>query len=285
MNYRRFFTVNSLICLSMENEAVFNDYNSFFGTLFKEGLVHGFRIDHIDGLYNPQQYVERLRGLVGSNCYLIAEKILEYHEEMPRSWGLEGTSGYEFLSYVNRVLTDMKGAERLKLFYQQFSGEKRDYQDIVFDKKRAFLYSQMRGELQNLMQLLQELQLVDASMDLHALKKALAIFMAAFPVYRIYPTSLPLSDESLVMVSKALETALRHEKELDKEFGFIKSLFEGSGNTPTDKKLSFIMRLMQFTGPLAAKGVEDTTFYVYNPLISHNEVGDAPDQLGISVEE
>lgn len=285
MNYRRFFTVNTLICLRMEDQSVFDEYHQLFYKLYNEGLIQGVRIDHIDGLYHPQAYVKRLRALLGNECYIIAEKILEGDEDLPRDWDLEGTSGYEFLSFVNRILTSVAGAEKIKNFYTAFTEERMPYENMVFEKKRAYLYSQMRGELQNLMQLLHDLQLTDSSTDLHDLKKALGTFMAAFPRYRIYPAAFPLSEDELIVVNKAIEAALKEEPSLGKEFGFIRGLFEATGNTPLDKKLSFIMRLMQFTGPLAAKGVEDTTFYVYNPLISHNEVGDAPVKLAFTAEE
>lgn len=285
MNYRRFFTINSLICLRMEDKAVFDDYHRMIGDLYREGLVQGLRIDHIDGLLDPKAYVSQLRALLGRDCYLIAEKILAYEEPFPADWDLEGTSGYEFLAYVNRVLTDGKGAQALISFYKAFTDECKPYQELVFEKKRAFLYNQMRGELQNLIQLLQDLHIIDTTTDIHALKKALALFMAAFPVYRIYPEHLPLAEADLLYVHRAIHKAQAVEGGLDQEFGLIKSLFGPSGSIDSERKLTFIKRLMQFTGPLAAKGVEDTTFYVYSPLISHNEVGDAPDELSISIEE
>ena len=119
INYRRFFTINQLICLRMEDENVFNEYHSFLHSLYKEDLIQGFRIDHIDGLKEPAQYIRNLRRLFGDSCYIIAEKILDAKEAMPPDWLLQGTSGYEFLAYVNQLFTDRKGARQLVDFYHK----------------------------------------------------------------------------------------------------------------------------------------------------------------------
>jgi (1->4)-alpha-D-glucan 1-alpha-D-glucosylmutase len=287
MDYRRFFTVNSLICLRMEDEAVFNSYHELIHSLCKEGLIQGVRIDHIDGLYHPQQYVARLRKLMGDDCYIIAEKILEYNEDLARDWNLQGTSGYEFLSFTNRLLTDKEGCEKILSFYKALVPETKPYQDIVYEKKFSFLHSQMGGELDNLMTLLKELKLTDnANLEEESIKKALGILMSSFPVYRIYPDRFPINEEGMQLVNKAFEQAILKAGAFTKELAFLRSLFEeGEDKTMANNKMKFIMRLMQFTSPLAAKGVEDTTFYVYNPLISHNEVGDSPNQLAITIED
>ncbi len=283
MNYRRFFTINNLICLRMEDADVFNDYHTFISFLYKEKLIQGVRIDHIDGLYDPLQYVTRLRNLLGEECYIIAEKILDYNEDLAKDWNIEGTSGYEFLSFTNRVLTDRMGAENIRNFYFEFIGKKDVYTDMVYEKKHTFLYDQMQGELDNLMLLLNELHLLPTNTDTARFRKALGAFMSAFPIYRIYPDRLPLSAEAFKMIQKAYVVALEKESELQYELDAIKNFFVYEHET-CELKLRFIRRLMQFTGPLAAKGVEDTTFYIYNPLISHNEVGDAPSELGVTVD-
>ena len=159
INFRRFFTVNQLICLCMEDEFVFTNYHQFIFSLYQKGLIQGVRIDHIDGLYHPQEYVDRLRKSLGEDCYIVAEKILEYNEDISRDWELQGTSGYEFLSFTNQLLTDKKGAEKLLSFYKELVPQSQLYEDIVFEKKHTFLYSQMQGELDNLIHLAQELQI------------------------------------------------------------------------------------------------------------------------------
>ncbi len=287
INFRRFFTVNQLICLRMEDEFVFTDYHQFIFSLYNKGLIRGVRIDHIDGLYHPQEYVERLRKTLDEDCYIIAEKILEYNEDIARDWKLQGTSGYEFLSFTSQLLTDKKGAQKLLDFYKELVPQTRSYEDIVFEKKHTFLYSQMQGELDNLIHLIQELEVfAGATFSQDNLKKALGILMASFPVYRIYPDAYPLHEEAKPIVKKAFEKAAQKVEDEQQELQLLQTVFDADGKqTGDENKLLFLMRLMQFTGPLAAKGVEDTTFYVYNPLISHNEVGDSPSQLGITVDE
>ncbi|HSY60780.1 MAG TPA: malto-oligosyltrehalose synthase [Cytophaga sp.] len=283
MNYRRFFTINNLICLRMEDDAVFNEYHAFTSFLYKENIIQGVRVDHIDGLYDPKKYLQRLRTLLGESCYIIAEKILEYNEDIAKDWNIEGTSGYEFLSFTNRVLTDQQGANKIVTFYSEFIGHKIDYDAMAFDKKHTFLYSQMQGELDNLMDLINGLHLLTPATDLFRFRKALGVFMSAFPIYRIYPDRLPLPSEAFNVIETAHSGSIYFEPALEYEFTLIKDLFSYD-ETTCEQKLKFIRRLMQFTGPLAAKGVEDTTFYVYNPLISHNEVGDAPCELGITIQ-
>ncbi len=286
MNYRRFFTVNNLICLRMEEEGVFNEYHTMLLSLYHQKLVQGFRIDHIDGLADPLAYVRRLRKATGEESYIIAEKILESNEDICEDWEIEGTSGYEFLSYCNRVLTDKEGAGKILEFYKSFTGLRDSYDDIVYEKKHAYLYRQMQGELDNLVLLLKELRLVQENPDEHALiRKALGVYMAAFPVYRIYPDIFPLPENAQEKIFKAFARARKKAPELEKQLRFIQELFTNEGNLAYEHTLAFTRRLMQFTGPLAAKGVEDTVFYVYNPLISHNEVGDAPSPLSITTDE
>jgi (1->4)-alpha-D-glucan 1-alpha-D-glucosylmutase len=275
INYRRFFTVSDLICLRQEDENVFAEYHQFIKQLYDDDLIEGVRIDHIDGLNDPTEYIERLRNLLGDDCYIICEKILEQKEHLPNNWKLQGTSGYEFLSYVNQVLTDTRGADKIVSFYKEnISSE--PYKEMVFQKKHSFLYKYMQGELDNAFRLLEHSQLLPSVTSKH--KDALGVFMAAFPVYRIYLTEFPVQSEAH-FIHEAYETAVAKRADLKKELTELKELFFAENQDA----LPFLKRLMQFTGPLAAKGVEDTTFYTYNPLISHNEVGDAPEEMGISV--
>jgi (1->4)-alpha-D-glucan 1-alpha-D-glucosylmutase len=283
INYRRFFTVNGLICLRMQEKKVFEEYHQYIYSLLQKNYIQGLRIDHIDGLYDPTEYLKRLRELVGEDCYIIAEKILAPTEELPHDWQLEGTSGYEFLSHVSRLLTDSGGAKKLEDYYKNTIAGNKVYDDIVFENKFFVLVSYMRGELDNLTRYLQELGLwKEDKTGENDLKEALAAFMAAFPIYRIYPDAFPL--DQLELADQALQKALDKKPGRRKELEWIRSLFEAKNKSLDEisSELTFLKRLMQFTGPLAAKGVEDTTFYFYNPLISHNEVGDEPGKLAIS---
>jgi (1->4)-alpha-D-glucan 1-alpha-D-glucosylmutase len=287
INYRRFFNVNSLICLRMEDERVFQDYHCFTYSLYEKGYIQGLRIDHIDGLKNPREYIDRLRALFGKDCYIIVEKILDVKEELPVAFDIQGTSGYEFLSYINQVITDSRGSKKLLALYDTYGTGFNDYEKIVFENKLSNLESYLNGEWDNLLRLLLSLNLIDdEEIRLLDLKMALGVFMASYPVYRAYIDQLPLDENDRQLVSLAFEKALERYPHLHYEFSVLRELFEPhTDTTRNNNRLTFVQRLMQFTGPLAAKGVEDTTFYRYNPLISHNEVGDQPCVLGIPVRQ
>lgn len=285
INYRRFFTINQLICLRMEDENVFNEYHSFLSYLYQENLIQGFRIDHIDGLKDPRQYIKNLRKLFGNSCYIIAEKILEAKEAMPSDWALQGTSGYEFLAYVNQLFTDKKGAKQLLEFYRTLVPDLPSYQQLVFKNKKMILENYMGGEWDNLVHYLIELNL-QGNFEIEKLKEALGLIMVSLPVYRIYPEKIPLTGSDLAILEETYDKARQTASSCIKELDYLYNLFVShEGYTPAKNILSFIKRFMQFTGPLTAKGVEDTTFYVYNPLISHDEVGDSPSTLGISIQQ
>lgn len=284
INYRRFFNVNALICLRMEDEKVFEDYHRLTYEWYQKGLINGLRVDHIDGLKNPQEYIERLRNLFGKECYIIVEKILDSKEKLP-PLDIQGTSGYEFLSYINQLITDTKGSDKLLKIYQRYVPEMNDYDTIVFENKLSNLESYLNGEWDNLLRLLLSLNLIDdEEIRLQELKMALGVFMASYPVYRAYVTELPLSDGDETLVQMAYEQALARYPNLHYELEVLRQIFTPHPDPVRQaNRLTFIQRLMQFTGPLAAKGVEDTTFYQYIPLLSHNEVGDNPCMLGIPV--
>lgn len=286
INYRRFFTVNSLICLRMEEEEVFNDYHRFVHALWKEDLLQGLRIDHIDGLFDPSGYARRLRDLTTGNAYVIAEKILEAKEQLPEHWPLQGTSGYEFLAHVSQLFTDRRGARKILAFYRELVPDVPLYRQLVLENKRLILEQHMAGEWDNLVAFFFELQL-QSGYSWEKLRQALALMMLHIPVYRIYPEQIPVTGKDLEILTKTLEAASITATDVKPELIYLQSLFTGIPATAEEGEriLRFLRRLMQFTGPLTAKGVEDTTFYVYNPLISHDEVGDAPSTLGISIQE
>lgn len=283
INYRRFFTVNQLICLRMEDESVFNEYHTFLSTLYNQNLIQGFRIDHIDGLKDPKQYIENLRRLFGNDCYIIAEKILEAKEGMPSDWPLQGTSGYEFLAYVNQLFTNKVGAKQLLDFYKTLVPELPSYKQLVAKNKKMMLENYMAGEWDNLLYYLRTLNLA-GNLEPSRIRQALAQLMVALPVYRIYPEQIPLTGNDLTVMTETFEKARAADQSCMEELKHFETLFfdPPPGYSPADI-LKFLKRLMQFTGPLTAKGVEDTTFYIYNPLISHDEVGDSPSTLGITI--
>ena len=286
INYRRFFTVNELICLRMEDDQVFDEYHTYLFKLYNEKLIDGFRIDHIDGLQDPARYTQELRAAIGDGPYIIAEKILEAKEDMPSQWPLQGTSGYEFLSFLNQLLTNRKGARQLLAFYKKLVPDMPPYEKLIFDSKKLILENYIAGEWNNLTHLFRTLGLAEGFCD-DRIKSALGLFMLSLPVYRIYPDGLPLKGKSLLTIHEAFDKAVSQGgKDYGPELNHLRTLFTTAPDSEKlhDQILLFMRRLMQFTGPLTAKGVEDTTFYIYNPLISHDEVGDSPAPLGMSVQ-
>lgn len=275
INYRRFFTINGLITLRMEDKQVFDAWHSFTHELYRENLIQGLRIDHIDGLAEPAIYVRRLRELFGEACYIIAEKILGEEESLPAGWGLDGTTGYEFLSDVNHLLTNHGGDEKISRFYRgQFPGLAK-YWQLVQNKKTMILQTQLSAEWDNLVYLLYQYRLAPKNTDRQKLKAALGLWMVCMPVYRIYPGSWPLPDNDISILEEAITAAAQRAPALADEFALFRWWWKEDVEKPA-VILKFLKRLMQFTGPLTAKGVEDTVFYVYNALLSHNEVGDSP---------
>jgi (1->4)-alpha-D-glucan 1-alpha-D-glucosylmutase len=287
INYRRFFAVNELIAVNMANEDVFYEYHQLLHNLYRQKGVHGLRIDHIDGLERPVEYLNRLRQFFGSDCYVIVEKILEQHETLPGNWPVQGTTGYEFTSEISWLLTNTEGARQLKTYYQTLFPGMPDYKTITFEKKRHFLQTYMGGEWNNLVRSLYTLQLVPDTMKPDDAKQALAIFMCCMPVYRLYPAEEAPGSNTQQIIKQTFEEAIARAPEWKEPLQLLQSIWEFDENDTAInlRRLEFQKRLMQFTGPLTAKGVEDTTFYVYNALLGHNEVGDTPDKEDYSIKD
>ena len=280
INYRRFFAVNELIAVNIANEEVFYEYHQLLHILYRQDLVHGFRIDHIDGLQEPGAYINRLRQFFGSDCYIIVEKILEQHERLPQQWAVQGTTGYEFSSQISWLLTNTTGARELTTWYRSLFPEMPDYKTITFEKKRQLLEAYMGGEWNNLVRHLYTLQLVPDTVKPEEVKQALAVFMCCLPVYRLHPGEQAPDDNDQLIIGRTFEEAIEREPELKESLQLLHSIWtlEEYDAGVNLRRLEFQKRLMQFTGPLTAKGVEDTTFYVYNALLGHNEVGDMPNK-------
>ena len=283
INYRRFFTINDLICLSMEDREVFEEYHKFILELCDQDMINGLRIDHIDGLFDPLGYLENLRSVLGNDFYIIIEKILEWDEKLPSHWPVQGTSGYGFLAEVNQVLTNHDSEERFTQEYHKINPRNNEYAELVYKQKLFILKERMGGEYANLWQLIRDLELIDREMDSSEFKEALGAFLAAFPVYRIYPEEYPLKKRQKKIIDIAYQNALDHFPKLENQLNKLREIFMGEAQKDRENMLFFLQRCQQFTGPLAAKGVEDTSFYIFNKLISHNEVGDSPENFGLSV--
>lgn len=285
INYRRFFTINHLICLRMEEKRVFESYHEFITKLFEEEVVSGLRIDHIDGLLDPGEYLENLRKLLDEDLYVVVEKILEKNERLPSKWKTQGTTGYDFLALLNQVFTCKKKEEEFSENYHRLVPELSDYEQLLFERKRFILETRMKGELMNLCDQLTDVGCMKAkSYQTEDLQYALMSFLAAFGVYRIYPQKFPLTEEQKAIIEVAFKKA-RENSPQQKILKKLRDIFLGEAEGDKKMMLSFLKRCQQFTGPLAAKGGEDTSFYIYNRLISHNEVGDSPGNFGISADD
>ncbi|UOE52081.1 malto-oligosyltrehalose synthase [Mucilaginibacter sp. SMC90] len=291
INYRRFFTVNGLICLNIQDEAVFAEYHRFLKTLLDKGLIQGLRVDHIDGLFDPTAYLERLRALAGPECYIVVEKILEQGEAFPAHWPVQGNTGYDFLGVVNNVFSETQSKKAFTEFYRQLSNSHKPINKATTEKKADILYGHMAGELDNLYHLLLQLkpadrhELQDITLDMW--KLTIAGFLILCPVYRYYGNQMPLGPQEAEAVSAILQQVAAANLHLAKSTKYMEILFTGNNFNEKDqvKILNFYQRCMQFTGPLMAKGVEDTLMYTYERFIVHNEVGDSPAEFGIDIDQ
>ncbi|RYY11356.1 MAG: 4-alpha-glucanotransferase, partial [Chitinophagaceae bacterium] len=208
INYRRFFTVNSLICLNVQNQEVFSDYHGLTKSLIDEGIFQGLRIDHVDGLADPTAYMEQLRQLCGPEIYIVVEKILEPGEELPTSWPVQGTTGYDYLGMVNQLFTNDKAERNFDAFYKNLGRHTNEVQQLILKKKRTFLDCYMQGELENLYQLLVSLKLLDRQPDdeeASIFKAVISEILVRCPVYRFYSNQYPLLPEDLSALNKILE--------------------------------------------------------------------------------
>ncbi|GAB3891780.1 hypothetical protein GCM10028825_30640 [Spirosoma agri] len=293
INYRRFFTVNSLICLNSQDLVVFDHVHEHTKNMLKAGVLQGLRVDHIDGLHDPSRYLEQLREMAGDEAYIVVEKILESGEELPVSWPIQGATGYQFLALVNNLFTRTGSQQKFTQFYTKLLGEKQVVHQEVQAKKAYILDEHMRGELDNLFVLFQSLNLVDedrlAALPADTLKAAIGEFLVQCPVYRYYGNYLPLKIEEAMAIQAILERVRRFKPNLKPAADLLEDVLlikpQAGDDDYNERALRFYQRCMQFTGPLMAKGVEDTLMYTYNRFIGHDEVGDSPDFFGLTTDD
>ncbi|MBE9136721.1 malto-oligosyltrehalose synthase [Nodosilinea sp. LEGE 07088] len=293
LNYRRFFTVNELICLRIEDIKVFQKTHSLIAHLVKTGQIQGLRVDHIDGLYNPERYLRRLRTKCGEDVYVVIEKILEQDETLPEDWPIQGTSGYDFLNQVNGLFCQRANAAAFDAIYSRQVAETPDYEAWVTNKKQLIAATNLVGDVDNLGHLLKGLAgryRYGRDFTLSGLREAILEVLVQFPVYCTYINEDGVSDRDRAYIQQAIAQAQRHIPQLQNELSFIEKVLTLDYEdllSPEDQAawLHFTMRFQQFSGPLMAKGVEDTLFYVYNRLISLNEVGGNPGIFGVTAQE
>jgi (1->4)-alpha-D-glucan 1-alpha-D-glucosylmutase len=292
INYRRFFSINGLISVMVQDESVFRQTHGLIEQMIRNGSFDGLRVDHVDGLYDPKQYLTRLREMLPDG-YLVVEKILGPEEDLPRSWPVHGTTGYDFMNHVNRLFCDSRNQRAFSRVYSSFTGTRVNLEELVSEKKRWIILEHMAGDVNNLAQELKTISSRDrygSDITLYGLRRALMAILSTFPVYRTYIDDQGPSADDRKQIELALEKAVQHNPALTPELSFIKRflLLEFPHYAEEDQKTDwtrFVMRFQQYTGPLMAKGVEDTALYVYNRLVSLNEVGGSMERFGSSPRE
>jgi (1->4)-alpha-D-glucan 1-alpha-D-glucosylmutase len=286
LNYRRFFAVNSLAAVCVSDEKVFNATHVLPRRWIERGWLDGLRVDHPDGLRDPQKYLERLRD-IALNAWIVVEKVLEPEELLPANWPVQGTTGYDFLNQLNGLFIEPSAEKYLSDFYAEFTGETTDYATLVRNTKRDMLNNLFVAEFKRLANLLAKVATRRAKgrdFSREHLNDALGEIIVHFPVYRSYISEMHCaSDEDIATVEAAIHLASETRKDLPPEiFAFIHALLLTPQLSAAAR--DFIARFQQLTGPVMAKGVEDTAFYCFNRFISLNEVGSDPKLFGVSLE-
>ena len=292
INYRRFFTIADLVGVRVEDPLVFEATHSVIFRLIEQGFVQGLRIDHIDGLRDPLGYLQRLQQRIGGSpdagprCfYVIVEKILSASEELPPEWPVYGTTGYDFLNAANRLFVDPRGARAVERLYARFVGSEVEYEEVLYRKKKLLINTVLAVEMRSLSRELGLLAVQDRyarDLPLSDLGQALTEITVCLNAYRTYVRSLEVSDEASSRIECAVREARRRRPNLSPEcFDFVRDVLLVKDTDhllpgQREARLSFVMRWQQFTGPVVAKGLEDTALYVYNPMVSLNEVGGDP---------
>jgi len=292
INYRRFFNINELICLRLEDDDVLNQTHTLIFALLGTDKINGLRIDHVDGLYDPAGYLEKVRKRAGDG-YIVVEKILGLEEALPSSWPVQGTTGYDFMNYLNGLFCVQENEKELNRVYTEFTGLKTPHEQLLSEKRRLIIDKHMGGDVDNLALLLKAISSRDRygrDITLYGLRRALVEVLTFFPVYRTYIGEVGSTETDLAHIETAVEKAVKHNPALSKELYFIQRFLklEFEDYLTEEEKtqwIRFTMKIQQLTGPLMAKGFEDTTLYVYNRLLSLNEVGGNPNKFGVSLLE
>ncbi len=301
INYRRFFDINELAGIRVEREDVFEETHRLVLDLVEQGIVTGLRIDHVDGLYNPAAYLARLRDRLRevsaartqSEIPVYVEKILEEGEQLPKDWATAGTTGYDFMVYADGLLVDRNGSRELTSAYEQFVGQPMRYREMVYQAKRQITASSFAGEINVLALQLHRLasrHRLHRDNTLRSLRDAIEAVLACFPVYRTYVVEGGPSAQDPEHIQHAVAEARRRDPNVTSEALVLleEVLLLHSDDLQPDEmeqRIHFRSRFQQLSGPVMAKGVEDTTLYRYNRLVSLNEVGSDPSRFGASPRE
>ena len=294
INYRRFFTINGLISLRMEEPRVFDHTHATALAIVADGIASAIRVDHVDGLLDPLAYLVRLRDAAGLAVYIAVEKVLVPGETLPDGWPVQGTTGYDFLNQVNGILCRKENEREFSKCYYRFTRLEVTYDELVRVQKRMIISKHLAGNIDNLANLIKQASANDRygrDITLYGLRLALVEVMMNFPVYRTYinAESGP-SDVEREHIRMAFDKAMDRLPAYGYELNYIKSyLLMESRQSLSDgnrqQVLAFVMTFQQFTAPLMAKGFEDTILYIYNKLMSLNEVGGSPNLFGFTAEQ
>ena len=309
INYRRFFDINDLAGLRTEETEVFHLTHQLVLDLIATGKVDGLRVDHPDGLYDPYGYFCRLDAAAAGeslesmpsirqgstnreqfSLYVVAEKILADFEQLPKSWPVCGTTGYDFSNLLNGLFLDNSSEKQMTSLYHRYIGSRLNFDDLVYSSKKLIINSAMAGELNVLATLLFRLARVSRlsrDFTLNGLRQGLIEVVACFPVYRTYIDSEKIHKADVQFIEWAVAKAKTRQPLHDADvYNFIKGILLLNSAAHAEhlpEVLDFVMKFQQYTGPIMAKGLEDTSFYIYNRLLSLNEVGGEPKRFGTSL--
>ncbi len=293
LTYRRFFEIADLVGLKVEGPRVFEELHARLAELVMVGTVEGIRLDHIDGLADPKEYLERLQKALDGDepHYLVVEKILGPDEDLRSEWPVAGTTGYEFIRSLAGLLVDGRGEASMTTAYNNFLGEASDYDERVLAAKRSMLVRNLAGELEHLKDMagaLANRHLHTRDLGTDTLRRAIIELAAALPVYRTYVDVAGARDEDRATLETAVAKAKATRQVEDEEaLDFLRRVIELDFEAPEDQgsALEFTLRFQQTTGPVMAKALEDTIFYRFNRLIALNEVGGEPQHFGAPLGE
>ena len=288
LNYRRFFNISSLAALAVEDERVFGQVMALTSQWLQRGWVDGLRVDHPDGLRDPEQFIQRLKG-IAPQVWVVLEKILGQDESLPTSWPVGGTTGYDFLNYTGGLFIDPAGEKPLTELYGAFCGNKVDYIPLALEKKRLVLRTLLAAETERVTGALVRAAAASwhhCDFTRAEWSEALVELTASFPVYRSYvqPQTGSVKESDSGPILHAVDEARQRRLDLAPElFEFLREmlLLKRRG----DLESEFVARFQQLTAPAMAKGLEDTAFYCYNRFVALNEVGGNPGRFGCSVDD
>ena len=295
-NYRRFFDISQLIAIRMERPAVFDRTHGLIGRLIAEGKLDGLRLDHVDGLKDPAAYCRRLRRFVerqvrsgggepgrAGEFYIVVEKILGAGEKLRADWPVQGTTGYEFITLLEGIFTDPAGARPLQRICESLAGKRLRFDAILAEAKGQVIDSSFIADLDRLAVQFQRLAPRFTTDELRSALRRIAI---RFPLYRSYVSAAGAGPEDRRLIDKAVAEALAGVRGRGRAvYSFLRRALKGEGAGRSRATADAAMRFQQFTAPVMAKGLEDTSFYRYPRLLSLNEVGGAPAQFGLPAAE